>query len=452
MMRGGFESLSPPAREPGVVAVRSLLRHTREVCSGAIRSERLVRWGAKGLFAVVDQALFAGSNLLVNVLLARWLAPEDYGTFVTSYTVLMLIGVLHSGLLTEPLLVFGANRYRESFFQYFRLVRRYHWRMMFVSSSLLAAVACILLLLGDFGSLAVALGGLAIAAPVILLNWVTRRACYATTMPQWAALGGAVHLILCAIGLTVLSKLALLSVLAALILVAVAALLATACMIVPLRRVACAPLPDAAKRSVWAEHAGYGRWDCATGMLNWVHSYVYYLVLPLFGGFGATGSLKAASNLIMPALQTDSALIALLTPAFARNLRPANRLVRLVGASASGLSVKALVYGVVLVIFGRALVEWLYEGSYQYGTATFIGLAVLPFLNGNVAVCSAALRARNQPEAIFWTAVLSVIPTTLGLVAISRWGVAGAVVGWNLNAATQLAAVLWFLTRPAPRT
>ncbi|HEX8297559.1 MAG TPA: hypothetical protein VF594_00250, partial [Rubricoccaceae bacterium] len=34
----------------------------------------------QGAWTVLDQALFSGSNFVVNVLLARWLAPEAFGT------------------------------------------------------------------------------------------------------------------------------------------------------------------------------------------------------------------------------------------------------------------------------------------------------------------------------------------------------------------------------------
>jgi len=38
---------------------------------------RLSYWTTRGVWAIVDQALFALSNLLLNVLLARWLSPRD---------------------------------------------------------------------------------------------------------------------------------------------------------------------------------------------------------------------------------------------------------------------------------------------------------------------------------------------------------------------------------------
>ena len=53
-------------------------------------------WTTRGFWAIVDQALFALSNLLINVLLARWLSPREYGAFVTAYVVLVLVSVAHT--------------------------------------------------------------------------------------------------------------------------------------------------------------------------------------------------------------------------------------------------------------------------------------------------------------------------------------------------------------------
>ena len=41
-----------------------------------IPSTAFAYWTTRGFWAVVDQALFAVSNLIINVLLARWLSPR----------------------------------------------------------------------------------------------------------------------------------------------------------------------------------------------------------------------------------------------------------------------------------------------------------------------------------------------------------------------------------------
>ena len=154
-------------------------------------------WTTRGFWAIVDQALFAVSNLIINVLLARWLSPREYGAFVTAYVVLLLVGVAHSGAAhraddghrTEPV------RARAQFKDYFSFLLRFQWAFG-------AAAAATLLLVGaaahGFGAalLGSTFVGLACAAPFIFLSWLARRACYVERKPAIAALGGAMYLLI----------------------------------------------------------------------------------------------------------------------------------------------------------------------------------------------------------------------------------------------------------------
>jgi hypothetical protein len=74
---------------------------------------RLPRSIGKPGWAVIDQALFAFSNFALNLLLARWLSPNEYGIFADDYTALLLIATLHTALLTDPMLEIGPGKYRD---------------------------------------------------------------------------------------------------------------------------------------------------------------------------------------------------------------------------------------------------------------------------------------------------------------------------------------------------
>ena len=53
--------------------------------------QRWLPWLTKGCLAVADQGVFAVSNFLLNILLARWLAPADYGAFALAYSVFLFL-------------------------------------------------------------------------------------------------------------------------------------------------------------------------------------------------------------------------------------------------------------------------------------------------------------------------------------------------------------------------
>src|SRR5690606_25728151 len=117
---GGADGQAPGSAggAPSVTAFVSLRRQLGRLVAGGMLG--------KGFWAVMDQGLFAFSNFLVNILLARWLAPESYGAFSIAFSLFLVLGTFHTALLTEPMLVFGASKYRYSFAEYLRVLLRGH--------------------------------------------------------------------------------------------------------------------------------------------------------------------------------------------------------------------------------------------------------------------------------------------------------------------------------------
>src|SRR5579862_7401432 len=110
---------------------------------------RLVPWAAKGALAVTDQAFFAGTHFLLNVLLARWLTSAEYGVFALTYSVFVLFASLHSATFVEPMLVFGAGKYSDRLAEYFGILIRGHFLLLLPVSLFIAVVG---VLIGDWVS------------------------------------------------------------------------------------------------------------------------------------------------------------------------------------------------------------------------------------------------------------------------------------------------------------
>jgi hypothetical protein len=153
----------------------------------------ILSWLHKGGFAVLDQALCAGTNFLANVLLARWLESAQYGSFAVVYALFLLLSTIHTAVITEPMLVFGAGKYATCFPQYLGLLIYGHWWVTGIISLILAAMATVLWQVGP-ADLAQATVGLTVASPLILLTWLLRRAFYVPGVPQWSATGGGLYL------------------------------------------------------------------------------------------------------------------------------------------------------------------------------------------------------------------------------------------------------------------
>src|SRR6185503_20291957 len=74
--------------------------------------------------SIVDQATSSTTNFVMNVLLARWLAPSDYGSFSVSWSFCLVFAALHNAIILEPMSVVGPAEYGTGLYGYLRSVRK----------------------------------------------------------------------------------------------------------------------------------------------------------------------------------------------------------------------------------------------------------------------------------------------------------------------------------------
>jgi O-antigen/teichoic acid export membrane protein len=195
---------------------------------------RFVPWATKGVLAVTDQAFFAGTHFLLNVLLARWLTSAEYGVFALVYSVFVLFASLHSATFVEPMLVFGAGKYSDRLAEYLGILIRGHFLLLLPVSLFLAVVA---VLIGRWSSSSVehALLALAFTLPFILVLWMVRRAFYVELRPGWAMLGAVLYLIVLLVLLSAMRSISGLSTVTALAMMSVGAVVVSAFLLLRLR-------------------------------------------------------------------------------------------------------------------------------------------------------------------------------------------------------------------------
>jgi len=409
-------------------------------------------WVGKGSLAVLDQGLFASSNFLLNVLLARWLAPADYGAFALAYSVFLLLLVFHSAILTGPMLVFGPGKYRERFPEYLGILLRGHFALMVPGAALLAAAAFLLRWLYS-PAVERAFLALAIAGPFILLLWLLRRAFYVRLNPGWAAVGGGVYLLILLASALTLRAAGRLTPATGFLAMAAASLITCLILLVLLRPTLARD--SSAMRAVAADHWRFGKWGAAAAGPGWVTDNIYYLVLPAWVGLAESGALKALLNLAMPALQSISALGVLLLPILVRDRdcggpRAMKRTIKLSLAlfllgSACYL---ALLWGFRLQIF-----HFLYAGKYAaYASWPLLLVGLLPFAQSLPTVMGGALGALEKPNLGFWSSVGSgAVALALGVPLASSLGAGGALVGFVVSYVLMGVLMLFFLMRSVRR-
>lgn len=394
----------------------------------------------KGGAAIADQGLFAGSNFLINIILARFMLPEEYGAFATAYAIFLLMGSVYTAVIIEPMLVFGSGKYAERWKRYLGVMLYAHWWLSIILSVILISVAYVFQQQGST-IMGAAMLGLCIAQPLILMNWTLRRAFYVNSQPQLAASGGAVYLVLMLAGTFGVSWLGILSSFTALIVIAIASLVTSVWFMFLLNPIQLSKLDDDMSLiQVFKDHMNYGKWSAPTMILTWIPSNIYYTVLPLVVGLAGSGALKASMNLIMPILHTNTAISVLLAPSFVRALKFGGK-ARLQQRTNFGLlvfSVTCGIYWCILMLYGRQFIDFIGNGQYtdtvNFGILFLMGL--IPLTNGISEIISGSLRAIGKLNYIFWSHVVSGIVTlVVGISLLFVWGLTGAYIGLFLASA-----------------
>lgn len=406
-------------------------------------------WALKGTFAVIDQGLFAGAHFLVNVLLARWLPPAEYGAFALAYSVFLLLAAFHTAGFAEPMLVFGAGRYRGTFRRYFSLLLKGHAA---ISLPLGMVLGCIAALVGHWSSALVAhsLYVLAFTGPTLLLLWMVRRAFYVDFKPGWSALGGGFYLAL-VLGLShELHRRGMLSPSVALAVMGTAAALTSLLLALRLNRHRDATTAELRGSDVLKSHWYYGRWSMASAAVAWIPSNIYYIALPLWGGLESAAPLRALANIINPPIHALFAVGSLLLPLLVRR-RDSGGKRAMMKAMLAALGLYLLgtaLYLALLWVFRAETFRVFYGGRYaEYGSWPLFVLGLFPLSVCVTLVLGVALMSLERPEKNFWSYVVAaIVAAVVGIPCTAMMGVTGAALGMLL-ANLSAAAAMWIFYR-----
>jgi O-antigen/teichoic acid export membrane protein len=397
----------------------------------------------KGFWAVADQGLFAGSNCIVNIMLANWLSPTEYGAFSTAFAAFLLVGVIHTATLTEPMLVYAPDRYKSKLKDYLGALLRWHVAVSLVGSLALAAAGAYLKWRGQ-AALARALFWFAVAGPFTLFLWLMRRASYAQMNPRRAAQAGLGYLVIVMASLAVIHGLGVLSL--GIVLVMMGACSLAAGLWLAAGHVRFGRLPDHMLREVGADHWRYGTWAAATQLLSFIPGNLYYFLLPKMATLEQSGALRALTNLVNPFIQANAAMCLLLLPTFVRSkgTSEGKRVHRL---ALLGLAGGPLLYWLFLGLFNHQIIHLIYRDKYQQYAGLLWIIALQPVILGMSGTYGSLLRAHQKLNAIFWSGVVAAATAvSLGIEMTLKFGMAG--VCWSIVITYTVHHIaLWLFSR-----
>lgn len=410
------------------------------------RVSRWTLWITKGFLAILDQGLIAGSNFLIGILLARWLAPEQYGSYALAFAVFLLLSALHQALLLEPQRIFGPSDYGGCLREYLGVLLSLGAVLTLAITVGLFLVAGALYFLGIAGSLPGAFCGMGIAAPCVLLMWLGRGAFYVKLAPQHAVTGGILYCILAVGGIFVSHRLQIVSPFSAFLVTASAALVSSIVLLYRLKPLLGGRLAFPHWKPVLHQHWQYGRWVLASLVLNAVAGDIYYPLLSSFSGMAAAGRLKALLNFYMLVAQTFSALSVFVLPYACRVFKQDGvAALRSFTWKIGGLfGLVALGYWTVLVVLSTPLLRFVYGDRYV-GLSSLIVWVAAASLPWNLAcVPTITLRAVRSSASIFAIyCAASAVAVLVGIPITWLAGLRGAL--WAMSCSNFAALVMAIL-------
>lgn len=406
---------------------------------------KLVRWMTKGGLAVLDNGLISGSNFLLGILLARWLAPEEYGAYALSFSLFILVGFLYQALLLEPLSVFAGSTYRDNLRGYLKKALTIHWAISLPTGVLIALGALVSKAFGHSLVLPIALAGMAIATPFLCIHAMARRSFYLKLSPGPAALGAAFYCAMVTGGVFLVYRGGWLTSFTAFLIMAGAAVFSAGVMLWQLNSALDPATGEPRLSEIWRKHWEYGSWALATCVVGWIPNYVYIPLVSAFSGMAAAGELRALMNLAAPVLQTYAALSMLFLPFAARMSEEQPE-------AAPGLTRKlailfvfgAVAYWAVIIPLRQPLFQFLYAGKYM-GSAYLIPLFGVETIVWSASLGPAiVLRGMKSPQSLFYAnGAASVVALLAGLPATKFFGLKGVI--WSMILANAVYVIVAFV-------
>jgi O-antigen/teichoic acid export membrane protein len=398
----------------------------------------------KGLLAIVDQGLVAGTSFLTSVIIARLGSPEDLGVYALALTLATILRGVQGELVCSPYTVY-CNRCEGTVLPAYTGSTLLHYLALTVLSVLgLLGVAGVLSLgIGPAGT-AGAVWILAGAVPFLLLREYIRQVSLAhLRLTTVLAIDGCV----CALqigGLVLLGFCGWMTVGTAYAVMGVAC--AAACVGWFLARQQ--PLEFVRARIVadWRHNWTFARWSLASFLIGSATPALVPWLVALTHGEAATGVLAACVTLINCAGTYVTGVSNLLTPRAARAFASGGlpELKRVLGQTAVLFLVTLGAFFLAILATGDLAARLVYGGRFAE-TGTVLALLALNMLINSLGITAGnGLWAMDRPRANFLADVCSfVVAFSFLLCLVGPFGVPGAALA-TLAGTTVGVAVRWW--------
>lgn len=416
--------------------------------------QKVYHWFTKIGYSVADQALMSGANFLLNVLLAKWIAPDEYGLFAIIFSLFLFLSGFHNALLIEPLVVIGPIRYYTQLPNYLTIVVVVHF--VFALGSIIVSLLIFPIIVTWWQKEVSLWVLLALNAAVffVLLFWLLRRAAYLNGRAALATLGSFAYLIALVIITLLLYKQDWITVVTAYWIMSVASLFGTVIywqkLGINLRYVK-ESINRLTVKNIFIEHWHYGKWIIAGTLAYSFSTLIYIPLVGILVGLAESGVIKAMQNLIQPVLQVAAALSIFFVPWLSsqRNIYGSNYPLLVLPKILLVFLGTALAFFLPIVMFNQDIVHFIYRNNYyvEYSWLLYyFGFAAI--IQVVVYAIATVARSIEYSNAIFLEELAGAcFVLTFGVILVWKWKLIGVAISLLGGAISQLIVMIWLVRR-----
>jgi len=434
----------------------SIFRWTRQIFiseAGVQLRHQLRHWIPKIGYSIADQGFISGANFVLNILLAKWILPDEYGLFGITFSLFLFLSGFHNALLIEPLVVIGPARYGSQTARYLTMVVCLHLLFSLIITVLLL-VAAPFIIGWQTGLSLWMLVVVSISSFSILLFWLLRRAAYLEGNADLASRSSFFYLLTLLAGTFWFHQADWINVINAYLLMSAASLIAAGVLWyrlgINLKHLY--PKDDQLTiQRVLVEHWQYGRWIVAGTLAYSFSTLIYVPLVGAFAGLAASGVLRAMQNLVQPVQQIIVALSTFFVPWLSkqRNIRGNDYPLQIFPKVLCVFVIIGIIFLLPIVLFGQELVRFVYSNEYyyQYDWVLYY-VAIAAIIQVMVYAIATIVRSIEYSNAIFWEEFAGAcFVLTIGLLLIWKWGLAGVSVSLIGSTISQVIVMVWLIHR-----
>lgn len=399
------------------------------------------KWGSKGFLSVLDQGLFSGSNFLVNILLARWITPEEYGAFAIAFSIYLFFAGISNSLTLEPMMIFGSTYFKENVDEYLTNLFKGH-------NGLSLFLALIFLLISIFTKEIVreTFISAAISLPMMLMVWFCRRTFYLRSRIDQAAILSAIYFTVLLSGIIILEQKEILYPYSIYAVFIIASLISTIYYKVSNKANVLESPNDIAYQEILESHWNYGKWIILASIASSISTLLYTPLLGVVSSLDEAAAFKAIQNLTSPFQQLLAASSLLTLPLLSNSAKTlsAKSFKKQLWLLTLVLLTISLIYSAILLIFGRTIINVLYSSGFYTDYYWLIpAFSIVLIIMTLIQPLTLAIRAFEKPKIVLESKIISAITVlVLGFVLVPNLKLQGIIICMITSIIFELLVIL----------